>query len=266
MITNSAQAKNACPCTTDPSHSRRHPVRQSRCPWTRRINDNTERDIARCAMIDGLATIANQLSMVSTAECVQQASANHQPRRRCTPVLLARGDGDSAAPCLEQAFHRSDGDDDELMRISIEVTTVSKSQKQHSRTRTQRPGLCSLTKYGVFRAASASSSFRPLNIRLHHYATPAFAQRPTNPHSEYLEVVASHRRRCCKRMDLRLALFCKPPRSKSVPLHYPSSPVVQRDRFPTSECGELTVTQRIARPRKSTSVETREYVPERSEI
>lgn len=105
----------------------------------------------------------------------------------------------------------------------------------------------------------ASSSFRLLDIRLN--TTLAFAQRPSNPHSEYLEVVASHRRRCCKKTDLHLALFCKPLRSESVPIHYPSSPVVLHDSSPASECGELKVTQRIPTP-KSTSFETHEYVPE----
>ena len=65
------------------------------------------------------------------------------------------------------------------------------------------------------------------------------------------EVVASHRCRCCKKMDLRLALFCEPPRSESVPTHYPFSPVVQHDRSPTSECGELRVTPRIPTPKKA---------------
>lgn len=135
------------------------------------------------------------------------------------------------------------------MRIAIEVASVSESQKQRSQTWTQRPG--SILAYGEWRLSCRlcfliiPSSGHPT----HHCATLASAQRPSNPHSEYLEVVASHRRRCCNKMDLRLALSCKPPRSESVHIHYPSSPVVQRDRFPTSECGEVRVIQRI--PRKS---------------
>lgn len=68
MITTFALVQGACTYTTVPSHSQRHAARQTRRPWTRRINDDSERDIARCAMIDGLLTIANQLLMASTAD------------------------------------------------------------------------------------------------------------------------------------------------------------------------------------------------------
>lgn len=100
-------------------------------------------------MIDGLATIAYQLSMASTAErysrhweAINLAVA--APRYGWREVMATVW-----RHVKSKTFHRSNGDDDELMRIAIEVARVSDSQKQRSRTAKQRPG--SMLTYGEWR-------------------------------------------------------------------------------------------------------------------